>query len=108
MLLSLALVSLTTLNHLFLNQFITEHRNTFSLTTTSRDFVSVSFTHITEWQIKMTLYINVGHCFSDIYWQIIVGHRYSDIYGQVIVDRISECIHLHCCFTLQLINDKME
>ena len=32
MLLFLALASLTTINHLFLNQFITEHRNTFSLT----------------------------------------------------------------------------
>ena len=44
----LALASLTTLDHLFLNQFITEHRNTFSLTKkkTSRDNVSVSFTHI--------------------------------------------------------------
>ena len=50
MLLFLALASLTTINHLFLNQFITEHRNTFSLTKkTSRDNVSLSFTHITEW-----------------------------------------------------------
>ena len=32
MLLFLALASLTTINHLFLNQFITEHRNAFSLT----------------------------------------------------------------------------
>ena len=32
MLLFLALASLTTIIHLFLNQFITEHRNTFSLT----------------------------------------------------------------------------
>ena len=32
MLLFLALASLTTINLLFLNQFITEHRNTFSLT----------------------------------------------------------------------------
>ena len=32
MLLFLALASMTTINHLFLNQFITEHRNTFSLT----------------------------------------------------------------------------
>ena len=28
----LALASLTSLNHLFMNQFITEHRDTFSLT----------------------------------------------------------------------------
>ena len=48
MFLFLIVASLTTLNHLFLNQFITEHRNTFSLTKTSRDNVSVSFTHITE------------------------------------------------------------
>ena len=33
-------------------QFITEHRDTFSSTKTSRDNVSVSFTHITECQIK--------------------------------------------------------
>ena len=52
MLLFLALASLTTFNHLFLNQFITERRNTFSLTKTSRDNVSVSFTHIAELQIK--------------------------------------------------------
>ena len=32
MLLFLALASLTTINPLFLNQFITEHRNTFILT----------------------------------------------------------------------------
>ena len=32
MLLFLALASLTTINHLFLNQFIREHRNTFGLT----------------------------------------------------------------------------
>ena len=32
MLFFLALASPTTINHLFLNQFITEHRNTFSLT----------------------------------------------------------------------------
>ena len=32
MLLFLAIAGLTTINHLFLNQFITEHRNTFSLT----------------------------------------------------------------------------
>ena len=32
MLLILALASLTTLNHLFLNQFITEHRDIFSST----------------------------------------------------------------------------
>ena len=56
----------------------------------------------------MTIYINVGHCFSDIYGQIIVGHCLSDIYGQVIVVHPSECIHLHCCFTLQLNTDKME
>ena len=42
----------------------------------------------------MTLYINVGHCFSDIYGQIIVGHCLSDMYGQVIVVHPSECIHL--------------
>ena len=51
---------------------------------------------------------NNGHCFSDIYGQIIVGHCLSDIYGQVIVVHTSECIHLHCCFTLQLNTDKME
>ena len=42
-----ALASLTTLNHLFMNKFITENRDTFTLTK-----VSVSFTHITECQIK--------------------------------------------------------
>ena len=52
MFLFLALASLTTLNHLFMNKFITENRDTFTLTKTSRDNVSVSFTHITEWQIK--------------------------------------------------------
>ena len=62
----------------------------------------MSFTHITEWQIKDDININVGHCFSDIYGQIIVGHCLSDIYGQVIVVYPSECILLHCCFTLQL------
>ena len=46
----LALASLTSINHLFKNQFITEHRDTFSLTKKSRDNVSVSSTHITEWQ----------------------------------------------------------
>ena len=56
----------------------------------------------------MTLYINVGHCFSDIYGQIIVCHGLSDIYGQVIVVCPSECIHLHCCFILQVNTDKME
>ena len=61
MLLFLALASLTILNHLFLNQFITEHRNTFS----SRDNVSVSFTHITEWQIKDdTIYEGVSKSFE--------------------------------------------
>ena len=50
MLLFLALTGLTTINHLFVNQFIKEHRNTFSLTKkTSRDNVSVSFNHVTEW-----------------------------------------------------------
>ena len=52
MLLFLALASLTTLNHLFLDQFITEHTDTSSLTKISRDNVSVSFTDITKWQIK--------------------------------------------------------
>ena len=56
----------------------------------------------------MTLYINVGHCFSDIYGQTIVGHCLSDIYGQAIVVHPSECIQLHCCFTLQLNTDEME
>ena len=56
----------------------------------------------------MTLYINVGHCISDIYGQIIVGHCLSDIHGQVIVVHPSECTHLHCCCTLQLNTDKME
>ena len=56
----------------------------------------------------MTLYINVGHCFSDIYGQIIVDHYFSDIYGQIIGVNLSECIHLHCCFTLQLNTDKIE
>ena len=105
MLLFLALASLTTLNHLFLNQFITEHTDTFSLTKTSRYNVWVSFTHITVWQIKDD---NVGHCFSDIHGQIILGHCLSDIYGQVIVVHPSECIHVHCCFTLQLNTDNME
>ena len=68
----------------------------------------MSFTHITQWKIKDTLYINVGHCFSGIYGQIIVGHCLSNIYGQVIVVQPSECIHLHFCFTLQLNADKME
>ena len=41
----------------------------------------------------MTLYINVGHCFSDIYGQIIVGHCLSDIYGQVSgVDKAAYCV----------------
>ena len=48
MLLFLALASLTTLNHLFLKQFITEHTDTFSSTKTSRDKVAARFTHITE------------------------------------------------------------
>ena len=48
----LALVSLSTLSLLFFNQFITEHRDTFSSTKTSMDKALVSFTHITEWQIK--------------------------------------------------------
>ena len=39
----------------------------------------------------MTLYINVGHCFSDIYGQTVVGHCLSDIYGQVIVVCPLEC-----------------
>ena len=52
MFLFLALANPIALNHLFLNQFITEHRDTFSLTKKSRDNVSLSFTHITEWQIK--------------------------------------------------------
>ena len=52
MLLFLAFTSLTALNHLFLNQFITEHRDTFSSTKTSRDNVSVGFTDIKECQIK--------------------------------------------------------
>ena len=56
----------------------------------------------------MTLYINVVHCFSDIYGQIVVGNCLSDIYGQVIVVYPSECIHLHYCFTLQVNTDKME
>ena len=51
-LLFLALASLTTLNHLFMNQFIMEHRDTFSLTNKIKENVSVSFTHIPEWQIK--------------------------------------------------------
>ena len=49
MLLFLALAGLTTINHLFLNHFITEHRNTSSLTKNIKENVSVSFTHITEW-----------------------------------------------------------
>ena len=79
MLLFLALGSLTTLNHLFLNQFITEHRDTFSLTKKSRGNASMSFTHITEWQIKDD---NVGHCFSDIYWQIIAGQSFQIFMGK--------------------------
>ena len=58
--------------------------------------------------ITMTLYINVGHCFLDIYGQIIVGNCFSDICGQIIVMHSSECIHLHFCFTLQINTDKME
>ena len=94
MLLFLALASLTTLYHFFFNQFITEHRNTFSLT------------------------INIkGQCFGEfyphnrmanIYGQIIVGHCLSDIYWQVIAAHPSQCIHLHRCFTLPLNTDKME
>ena len=57
---------------------------TFSLTKKARDNVSVSFTHITAWLKNMTLYINVGHCFSDVNGQIIVGHCFSDIYGHMI------------------------
>ena len=108
MLLFLALASLTTHNHLLINQFITQHRNTFSLAKKSRDTVLVGFTHRKEWQINMTLYIYVGHCFSDIYGQFIVGHRFSDMYGQIIVVHPSECFHQHCCFTLQRNTDKME
>ena len=52
MLLFLAFAGLTTINHLFSNQFITEHRDTLSSTKTSRDNVSVSFINITECQIK--------------------------------------------------------
>ena len=109
MFLFLALASLTTPNHIFLNQFITEHRDTFSSTKTSRDNVSVIFTHITVRQIKKDdTIINVCHCFSDIYGQIKAGHCASDIYGQVIVVHPLECIHLHCCLTLQVSTDKME
>ena len=44
---------LKTLNHFFMNQFITEHRNTFSLTTTKiKDNDLVSFNPHKEWQIK--------------------------------------------------------
>ena len=81
MLLFLAFASLTTLNHLFFIQFITAHRDTFSSTKTSRDNVSVSFTHLTECQIKDDT-IKVGHCFSDIYGQIVFGHCLSDIMGK--------------------------
>ena len=56
----------------------------------------------------MTLYINVGHCFSNIYGQIKVGYFFSDIYGQIIVVHPSECIHLHCCFTLQQKTDNLK
>ena len=49
-LLFLALASLTTLNHLFMNQFIMEHKEVGQKK--SRDNVSVNFTHITEWKIK--------------------------------------------------------
>ena len=56
----------------------------------------------------MTLYINVGHCVSDIYGQMIIGHCLSDIYGQVIVVHPSECIHLNCYFTSQVNTHKME
>ena len=51
-LLFLVLASLTTLNHLFLNKFITEHRDTFRSTKISWDNVSVCFNHLTERQIK--------------------------------------------------------
>ena len=74
----LALASLTALKHLFLNHFIMKHRDTLSLTKNIN--VSFGFTYMAEWQIKDDTYINVGHCFSDIYGQIIVGHCLSDIY----------------------------
>ena len=43
MLLFLALASLTTINHLFLNHFITEHRNSFSLTKNIKGQCSAEF-----------------------------------------------------------------
>ena len=52
MLFNFALASLTTFNHLLTNQFVMEHRDTLSMI----GIVSIRFTHITEWQIKMTLY----------------------------------------------------
>ena len=93
MLLYLAVDSLTTHNHLLTNKFIMEHRDTFSLTKKSRDNVSVSFTHKIEFQVKMTLYINVSHCFSYIYGQLLVVHP-------------SEWILPHCCSSLQLNTEK--
>ena len=108
MLLFLALASLTTLNHVFLNQFITKHRDTFSSTKISRDDVSVSFTHITECHIKDdTIY----YCWLLLLRYLWANYSWSlplDIYGQVIVVYPTECIRLHCCFTLQVNTDALE
>ena len=110
MFLFLALASLITLNHIFLNQFITEHRDTFKVR--QKNIKEQCFgqfhSHNRMPKSKLVLYFNVDHCFSDTYGHIVVGHCLSDIYGQVIVVYPSECIHLHCCFTLQVNTDKME
>ena len=108
MFLYLALASLTALDHRFMNQFITEHRSIFSLTKKSRNNVSVSSTHITEWQIKYdTIYQSLSLLLRYL-WAIIVGHCFLDIYVQIRAVHSSECIYLHCCFTLKLNTDKME
>ena len=74
MLLFLAHASLTTLSHIFFNQFITEHRDTLSSTKTLRDKVLVSFTHIKEWQIKDdTIY----YCWSLLFRYLWANHSWS-------------------------------
>ena len=47
-----ALASLTTLNHLFLDKFITEHRDTFNSKTNFKGQCIGEFTPITKCKIK--------------------------------------------------------
>ena len=97
MLLFLALASLTTFNHLFMNQFITEQRDTFNLTKIIKEQCLTHRMANKRWHFILMLVF---------YGQIISGHSFPDIYGQIIVAHPSECIHLHCYFTLQLNIDK--